>query len=232
MTETPRPETEPERVSYALPERIRRRIESGDLQLAQSYPPGSELDEERADRQRTALESRLRMYRVPGRFEDARIADLTPEQNPDGKVTRWWAEGGQTLILRSEVKGNGKSHAMYALGNELVRDPGVWAVTWKMLSLNDAIRPGHDQTAYDVACEATLLLLDDLGGERMSEWTLERLHGLIDQRWSNNLRTVVTTNLSGQDLYDRYGERIVDRLIDGSWVAAFTGPSRRSPLPW
>lgn len=191
-----------------------------------------ERPEEAADRAARALQSRLAMYHVPSLFRGASYADLTPQQNPDGKVTRWWASDARTLILQSKVKGNGKTHVAYAVGNEVVREPGVWTLAWSMVDLNEVMRPSGDEFAYDMARECELLILDDLGGERMTEWTLEKLGGLINTRWSEGRRTIVTTNLTGPDVQERYGERIVDRLIDGSWFVEVTGPSRRKPAPW
>lgn len=209
-----------------MPASIRRKMERGEIVASGPIPLG-ETREDVAERRATALAARLRMYHVPGEFREAAYADLTPEQNPEGKVSRWWAEGGRTLMVLSETKGNGKSHTAYAVGNEVVRDPGIWTAAWNVADLNEAIRPDGDPTALDVARECTLLILDDLGGERMTDWTLGELTKIVDTRWREGRRTVVTTNLTAEELFDRYGDRILDRLRDEITVVQVTGPSRR-----
>jgi DNA replication protein DnaC len=189
---------------------------------------------EREDMRRKAVESRTRLWlaRVPVRFAEAHVDHLTAAQNPGDRVARWWAERDVlTLVLRSEQPGVGKTYAAYAVGNLAVAD-GAWAMAWTMVALNDAFRPGNDPTAYDLACECDLLVLDDLGRERVTEWTLERLQGLLDARWRNRKRTVITTNLDGPTFVSRYGDPIVDRVRDGAWTITVTGNTRRAPAPW
>ncbi len=43
-------------------------------------------------------------------------------------------------------------------------------------------------------CEVDLLVLDDLGAERQTEWVLEQLYSLVNERWQNQRAIVVTTN--------------------------------------
>jgi DNA replication protein DnaC len=211
------------------------RITDEDLAPIQEDPYRLGLSpQEREDMRRTATESRTRLWlaRVPSRFATASADDLTPEQNPGDRVRRWWAERDVlTLVLRSEQPGVGKTHAAYAVGNLAVAD-GAWATAWTMVTLNDAFRPGNDPTAYDVACECDLLVLDDLGRERVTEWTLERLQGLLDARWRNRKRTIITTNLDGPTFVSRYGDPIVDRVRDEAWTITVTGQTRRAPAPW
>lgn len=194
---------------------------------------GPESDEERDRRvaQRQASRERLWQRRVPSRFTEATVDTLTVPQNPGARVATWWRDGGQNLVLRATKSGVGKSHAAVAVGHQAVTD-GAWAMFWTMVDLNDALRPGGDDTAYDVARECDLLVLDDLGRERMTEWTIERLTGVLDGRWSNGKRTVITTNLSGEAVRARYGDPVLDRIQDGLWAVEITGESRRAKAPW
>lgn len=198
-------------------------------------PPviGPETTEEAEARRQQARDSLNRFWerRVPGRYAAALIDTLTPQQNPQGRVATWWENGGQTLVLRSEKPGVGKSHAAVAVGRHAVAN-GAWSAFWTAIDLNDALRPGNDPAAYDVARECDLLVLDDLGRERITEWTIERLTSVLDARWSNDKRTVITTNLPGDKFVERYGDPIVDRIRDGLWTVAITGESRRTEAPW
>lgn len=201
--------------------------------LAQRYPNApkpvyTETTEEARERRERALATRLQMWRVPPKFADATLDSLTPAEDPEHRVSRWLDGKARNLILWSTVTGNGKSHAAHAIGNTAVRR-GTWAATWALTRLNKAFRPGGDEAAYDVACMCDLLVLDDVGGESISEWTLDRLLDVLDARTG---RTIFTTNLTGEALVNRYGRRITDRMIDGAHIVEFTGPSWREPAPW
>lgn len=73
------------------------------------------------------------------------------------------------------------------------------------------------------------LVLDDLGAEYLDPkgHYLNRLDSLIDARYSNDRRTVVTTNLNRRDFAARYGERVNDRLHDGGRYVEMNEPTRR-----
>lgn len=225
-----------------LPEHVRHHIAGLDPDDIVEDP--YRLTESPADVQarrdaRAAWKARLWTGRVPMRFRSAALADLTTDQCAD--TVRAWATGQSTsgavippsltLVIQAEEPGIGKSHAAYAVGNHAV-EQGAWAMAWTMVEFNDAIRPGGDDTAYHVAQECDLLVLDDMGREKMSDWTLERLQGVVDARWSNEKRTVVTTNLPGPAFVARYGEPVVDRLTDRMVMVKPVGNSRRKPAPW
>lgn len=70
--------------------------------------------------------------------------------------------------------------------------------------------------------QVPLLILDDLGAEKGTEWAIAKLDALIDHRYIHGLRTVFTTNLSA----DRLPERIADRLLEGT-VLNLKGESYR-----
>src|SRR3712207_8988792 len=53
-------------------------------------------------------------------------------------------------------------------------------------------------------CAVDLLHLDDLGAERRTEWVLEQLYSIVNERWQNERSIVVTTNL----LEDRKSTRL------------------------
>ena len=63
--------------------------------------------------------------------------------------------------------------------------------------------------------EAELLLIDDLGTEPlMSNVTVTQLFNLLNERQRSGRHTVLSTNLSVQELRERYTERVTSRLLD------------------
>lgn len=83
----------------------------------------------------------------------------------------------------------------------------------------EAIRRSYDEpeatpnrTLLDRAKRADLLVLDDLGAERTTEWVQEQLTIILNARWSDGLATVVTTNAGFNEIKEAIGGRAYSRL--------------------
>ena len=59
-----------------------------------------------------------------------------------------------------------------------------------------------------------LLHLDDLGAENRTEWVIEQLYALVNERYESQRSLVVTTNLDEAALEQQIGERVVSRLVE------------------
>jgi DNA replication protein DnaC len=159
----------------------------------------------------------------PGEFADAHIRHVAPAfQQP---IFDWYSGPRRTLVLSGPV-GVGKSYAAYALTNQAVHD-GVDVAAWTVADFVADAAPEGDPGAMATARTVSLLLLDDLGAEKASEWRVEQIVMLLDARIRNGLRQIVTTNAGYSDLAVRYGDRVMSRLTGGAAIVKFTGPDRR-----
>lgn len=97
--------------------------------------------------------------------------------------------------------------------------------------LNADLRPSQDGSHLEAlanACTVDLLVIDDLGVGQYTDWAADSLYRIIDDRWSNDRPTIVTTNLLAEGLREIVGDRIASRLSEGTQVAlADTGDLRR-----
>jgi hypothetical protein len=59
-----------------------------------------------------------------------------------------------------------------------------------------------------------LLQLDDVGAEQQTEWVLEQLYAIVNERYEDGKALMITTNLEGTQLIDQIGQRTVSRLIE------------------
>ena len=76
--------------------------------------------------------------------------------------------------------------------------------------------------------QADLLVLDDLGAEKRTEWVLEQLYAIVNERWADMRATVVTTNFMKSELEAQLGGRIVSRLSEMCGAQIWIdGPDRR-----
>lgn len=169
---------------------------------------------------------------APAKFLTASIDGLPDTCRP--AITEW-AHGpeGRNLIIVGPV-GTGKTWAALAAVRPFV-EAGASVQFWPVVELLDGLRPSSPQPA-DVAAiaNASLLVLDDLGTERPTEWTLERMYLIVNHRWMHNLPTVVTSNAPTSDaIADQVGERMRSRLVGSSDVVVrLAGVDRRRfPTP-
>lgn len=172
------------------------------------------------------------LKRRPSRYAGASYGTLRPEQNPNGMISRWLDSGPRALLIAGPSR-TGKTTAAYAIAND-AHEHGTWVIARTAAGLSAALKPDSDDPmAFNYATTCPLLIIDDLGRERVTDWWLEQLHRVVDERCSNELRLVVTANTSAvsadayEDLVSRYGDPIVERLIDGGGLLVFDGPAVR-----
>ncbi len=89
--------------------------------------------------------------------------------------------------------------------------------------------PGGDSylAFFERLTSVDLLHIDDLGAEKRSDWVLEQLYALINERYEAQRSVLVTTNLPHERLEDQIGARTVSRLNEMCDEVAFFGEDRR-----
>lgn len=99
--------------------------------------------------------------------------------------------------------------------------------------LNDLRNSFDDKTPefmeeLDMVKNCRLLIIDDIGSEKLTEWVRERIISIIHIRVSNGLSTIYTSNLSPTELREEMGDRIASRILGCSNIVEITGADRRS----
>lgn len=72
-----------------------------------------------------------------------------------------------------------------------------------------------------------VLILDDVGAEKASEWTQEKLYEIIEFRNTYEKPMIITTNLKPADLQQWLGDRNYDRIRESCKMVAITAPGQR-----
>ncbi len=124
------------------------------------------------------------------------------------------------LTIAGEGFGIGKTHLAIAVLRELfVRGISRRPYMIYVPAFMDAIRRSYDEPKespnrllMDKAVRADVLVLDDLGAERTTDWVQEQLLIIFNARWSSGYATIVTTNALPKEIKEAIGERAYSRL--------------------
>ena len=117
--------------------------------------------------------------------------------------------------------GTGKT-TLAMLVSRLTLESGHTAAIYSLPQLLARIRqtfdpdPGEESylELFRQLTSVDLLHLDDLGTENRTDWVLEQLYALINERYEAQRSLVVTTNLTAEELEQQIGDRVVSRLVE------------------
>lgn len=129
--------------------------------------------------------------------------------------------------------GTGKTHISTAIAAELIHKgyDVIYDSTHNILSDFEADRfrnnYGREENKSDKYLDCTLLIMDDLGAEFVNQFTVSALYNLLNARQNKGLATIISTNLSSEDLARRYEDRIYSRIIGTARILPFEGKDRR-----
>ena len=135
-------------------------------------------------------------------------------------------------ILMQGATGLGKTHLSLAIANEVI-GKGYGVVYGSIQNLTSQMekekfgRSSQPEDTMQSLLSCDLLILDDLGTEFMTGFVGSAIHTLINTRLLQEKPTIISTNLSPGELEERYGERIVSRMIGGYRVLSYTGSDVR-----
>lgn len=147
---------------------------------------------------------------------------------------------GRCLIFAGKP-GTGKSHLACAIGQELIKR-GHSALYCKageiVRRVKDSWRKDSKETEeqiYNALAAVDLLIIDEIGLQRGSEFEQEVISEVIDKRYLRRRPIIIMTNLDvdnagghGRQTLENYiGERAFDRLCDGGLVCKFNWQSFR-----
>lgn len=101
--------------------------------------------------------------------------------------------------------GTGKT-SLAILVAKAAKDAGRSYAVYPVPRLLAEIKRTFDRDASDTylgffrrLCTVDVLVLDDLGAEKQTEWVLEQLYSIVNERWQDRRSIVVTTNLPDAD---------------------------------
>jgi DNA replication protein DnaC len=122
------------------------------------------------------------------------------------------------MLVSKEALSKGHSVAIYSLPKLLARIRRTYD--------GDADGDSYS-TFFERLTMVDLLHIDDFGAEKRSDWVLEQLYALVNDRYEDERSIMLTTNLTVDKLEDQIGRRTVSRLTETCEQVALFGIDRR-----
>lgn len=165
---------------------------------------------------------RLEKIGIPARFRDATLENFDPQTANQSRILAKCRDyiksfDGHRGIMLIGQYGRGKTHLLIAILKEIAKT-GVTCRYCNMVDVYDEMRQAFaidhvyrqsPDMILNRLINADLLFIDDIGKEKISEWTLETQYRLIDGRYSKNKATLIASNIT-EDEY-------LKRCVDESW---------------
>lgn len=198
----------------------------------------AELEAEERQEQWEALQKRIKQQRFNGfpesdmqkwSFENAESCKIVDVARRYVENFQQFKANGKGLLLYGGV-GTGKTFVAACIVNALIDTCTPCLMTNFARVLNTLWSNEEKQAYIDSFNQFDLLVLDDLGAERRSEYAQEQVFNIIDSRYRARLPLIITTNLSLKELTnpDNAGNgRIYDRVLEMCHPVKVEGESRR-----
>lgn len=200
------------------------------------------MQEEYEERERRLEKERLQ--NKIKKYKDISVIDkkllnanfIKAEQDKHIKLCQKYAEkfvkigtAPQGLLLHGSV-GTGKTFATACIANYLMEN-GKTVLVMNLGLYLIKLKKEWDEAESNVleyVKHCDLLVIDDFGVEKVTEFVLDKAFALIDTRYRAEKPLIITTNLSMRDIENKFGSRIADRLQEMCYPLRVEGQSKRA----
>lgn len=175
---------------------------------------------------------------LPKRYRSKSLKDYN--NIPDGVIKA--VENDESVLIYGPC-GTGKTHLAIGLakkwatfntvefeGKKVIRKGEVQfmpAVEF-FLELKQTFNgEGSEEEIIKHYASSGLLVIDDLGSEKISDWSRQMLYVLIDRRYRNCRQTIITTNLTPKNISEKIDDRIMSRISEMGRIVKLDGEDKR-----
>jgi DNA replication protein DnaC len=191
----------------------------------------------------------LEQSRIPRRYENCALADYRPAPNNGMqlqafniafKLVSEFPAVNRGLLFMGPVR-VGKTHLSAAILHELIKKKGVPCLFYEFGSLLKEIQNSYNHVSQASelkvlapVVEADVLVLDELGATKPTDWVRNTMMQIINTRYSDRRLTIFTTNYrdergqpSEETLEDRIGTCLRSRLYEMCRTVVIDGEDYR-----
>lgn len=200
-------------------------------------------------RAENAQKKLLEAARIPRRYEECSLSNYQPAANNGSqlrafnyafRLAREYPSADRGLLFMGTC-GVGKTHLSVAILRELMERKGIPCLFYEFSSLLKEIQNSYNPvsqtselTVLSPIIEAEILVLDELGATKPTDWVRDTMMQVINARYNNNKLTIFTTNYTDtrripaqETLEDRIGARLRSRLYEMCRTVVIEGEDYR-----
>jgi len=173
--------------------------------------------------------NRLKDCGLPLRFQRQQEFIVDKGNAKAFKLTQRFVAGKINGLFLYGGVGTGKTMLATKILHDYKWESAKFIGVSKLLSeLRDTFNTNRRYTTIiDNLIKYELLILDDLGAEKITDWTVEVLYLIVNGRYENMKKLIVTSNCSPKLLSKRLNDRITSRIIEMCHIAKITSQDRR-----
>lgn len=155
------------------------------------------------------------------RYSDAKLENCSDDLKESVKVA---IEKNKSIFVYGNT-GVGKTYFCHAISNQ--KNTRVENFVFLLSEYRDYMMKGFYNEKIKELCNEDYLIIDDIGSEKTSDFVIEFLYTIINRRYENMKRTILTTNLKFKDFSDRYGDRVLSRIAEMCVLVELKGEDKR-----
>ena len=201
--------------------------------------------------------------RIPKRYEHCELSNfefegsqlhLAPARMAACRFVEEYPVDKTGLLLVGMI-GTGKTHLAVGIAKALIREKGIPCLFYDYRELLKEIQNSYNASVQTTELgllkpvfDAEVLVLDELGAVRPSEWVWDTVSLILNTRYNDNRTTIITTNFSDEPaaavarslsparaardetLGDRIGERMRSRLHEMCRIVRMDGADFRQKI--
>ena len=192
------------------------------------------------------LEERLIEHGIVKRFLNAKLSDFN-------NSIRKKVAGEEGLFITGP-RGTGKTHLISAIAGNIIKNlplhvtkdhdgrtyyfepesksyPLLVNIPKMLMKIKGTFNSDYgidsEESILNKICSVPVLLLDDIGAEKASEWVKQTLYLIIDHRYGDMAKTYVTSNLTLNQIANQLDDRISSRIAGMTNTIRMAGKDRR-----
>lgn len=193
-----------------------------------------------------SLQERLLDHGIAKRFLNAKLTDFSSDIQKASK--------GEEGLFITGPRGTGKTHLISAIAGNIIKNlplhiskdharkiyyfeprsesyPLIVNVPKLLMQIKGTFNSDYgtdsEESIINRLCRVPILLLDDIGAEKASEWVKQTLYLIIDKRYGDMAKTFVTSNLTLNQISNQLDDRISSRIAGMTNAIRMQGKDRR-----
>lgn len=177
--------------------------------------------------QKLQVDRLMKKAQIPSRFLDKSLDNFKPLTGIQEKILKKcinfvedFCEDTTRGILIIGDKGRGKSHLLSAVLQEIIKRYQVSGRYCDITEVYDEARLTFDinsqitlKSVLEPIMDVRLLFMDDMGTDKLTEWTVKTFHKIINHRYLQQMPTLIASNLTEDKFFERidYDKAMVDK---------------------